>query len=57
MLDHYQRVRFKKFYRLSNILAIIKLHSIQLPVVRFLKAWRKKEVSRIWKMDFNDQHF
>lgn len=44
---HYQKLRLKKnFYRLSNILAIIKLHSIQKPAVKFIKARKKGFLSK-----------
>jgi len=43
----FQKVRFKRgFYRVSNLLGIIKLHSIQKPVVLFLKAWKKGRMSK-----------
>ncbi|MBC7715236.1 MAG: hypothetical protein H7177_17960 [Rhizobacter sp.] len=37
--------RKNNFYRLSNILGIIKFHSIELPLVRFLKAKKVKKMS------------
>ncbi|MBY0412829.1 MAG: hypothetical protein K2Q18_01625 [Bdellovibrionales bacterium] len=46
MLINLYRVKRKEnnFYRPSNILAIIKFHSIELPLVRFLKARIKNEM-------------
>lgn len=46
MIRHYWKTRRENnFYRLSNILAVIKLHSIELPVVLFLRARRKNKIS------------
>lgn len=41
------KIKRKKnnFYRLSNILGVIKFHSIELPLLRFLKAKKKKRMS------------
>ena len=33
------------FYRLSNLLGMIKFHSIELPLVNFLKAKKEKKLS------------
>lgn len=42
VVDLYQRKRRgSNFYRFGNLMPIIKLHSIELPLVRFLKAKKK----------------
>jgi hypothetical protein len=42
VVSHYQKLRFKQgYYRLSNLLGMSKLHSIQKPVVNFIKAKKK----------------
>jgi len=45
LVTHYQRIRKEKnYYRLGNLLGMIKLHSIELPLVRFLKAHKKRKM-------------
>ena len=42
LITHFYNQRKKRnFYRLDNILRIIKFHSIQFPLIRFLKCYRK----------------
>lgn len=42
LIFHFYRQRKKRnFYRFGNVLRIIKFHSIQLPLIRFLKCYRK----------------
>jgi len=46
-INHFQKTRFKLgFYRLSNILAVIKLHSIQIPVTRFISQKKAGKIRR-----------
>ncbi len=54
-VDHYQKLRFKKnFYRLSNILGIIKLHSIQKSAVKLIKARKSGQIPKSFgKLFFN----
>ncbi len=57
LIKHYWKVRKENnFYRLSNVLAVIKFHSIELPVILFLKARRKNKLSpgfAKWILSFN----
>ncbi len=46
-VSHFQKTRFKLgFYRLTNILAIIKLHSIQRPVTEFIKQRKQGKINK-----------
>lgn len=47
VIKHYWQARRKKnFYRFNNLLGIIKLHSIELPVILFVKAWKKRKLRK-----------
>lgn len=44
-IRHYWKIRKEKnFYRLNNLMGIIKLHSIELPIILFARAWKKKKL-------------
>ncbi len=57
LVRHYWKVRrANNFYRFSNLLAVIKLHSIELPIILFLRAQKRKKLSPSfakWILSFN----